>query len=56
VQRNSHTGGDLASEPIAKARVAKITLMTGPGSGSALELPRPDEAIVQRKDEPVKRP
>ena len=55
VQRNSHTGGDLASEPIAKARVAKITVMTGPESGSALELPRPDEAVVQRKTEPIKR-
>ena len=55
VQRNSHTGGDQATEPIAKARLAKITLMTGPESGSALELPRPDEAVVQRKDEPVKR-
>jgi predicted acyl esterase len=56
VQRNSHTGGDQATEPIAKARIAKITLMTGPESGSALELPRPDEAVLQRKDEPVKRP
>ncbi len=54
-QRNSHTGGDLAKEPIAKARVAKITLLTGPESGSALELPRPDEAVLQRKDEPVNR-
>jgi hypothetical protein len=49
------SGGDQATEPIAKARVAKITLMTGPESGSALELPRPDEAMVQRKDEPIKR-
>ena len=55
VQRNSHTGGDLAKEPIAKARVANITLLTGAESGSALELPRPDEAVVQRKDEPGNR-
>jgi uncharacterized protein len=55
LQRNSHTGGDLATEPIGKARVAKITVMTGPESGSALELPRPDDAVL-RKDEPVKRP
>lgn len=56
VQRNSHTGGDLATEPLAKARVAKITLMTGPDTGSELELPRPDDAVLQRKDEPAKRP
>ncbi|HEY0478547.1 MAG TPA: CocE/NonD family hydrolase [Kofleriaceae bacterium] len=56
VQRNSHTGGDLASEPIVKARIAKITLMTGPESGSALELPRPDEAVLERKVEPSKHP
>jgi predicted acyl esterase len=55
VQRNSHTGGDLAKEPITKARLAKITLMTGPESGSVLELPRPDKAVVQPKDEPVNR-
>src|SRR5262249_61483775 len=54
-QRNSHTGGDLASEPIAKARVAKITVMTGPDSDSALELPHPDESLLSRKDEPAKR-
>ena len=54
-QRNSHTGGDLASEPISKARIAKITVMTGPDSGSALELPHPDEALVSRKDDPAKR-
>ena len=40
-QRNSHTGGDLISEPAAQGRVAKITIMTGPDSGSTLELPRP---------------
>jgi putative CocE/NonD family hydrolase len=55
VQRNSHTGGDLATEPLAKARIARITLMTGPDSGTELELPRPDEAVLQRKDEPAKR-
>jgi predicted acyl esterase len=56
VQHNNHTGGDQATEPIAKARIAKITLMTGPESGSALELPRPDEAVVPRKDGPIKHP
>jgi uncharacterized protein len=55
-QRNTHTGGDLAAEPLSKARIAKITLTTGPDSGSALELPRPDEGLLQRKYEPVKRP
>jgi uncharacterized protein len=55
-QRNSHTGGDLMSEPVAKGRVARITIMTGPDSGSTLELPRPEEAIGKRKDEPGKRP
>jgi putative CocE/NonD family hydrolase len=53
-QRNSHTGGDLASEPASKGRVAKLTLMTGPGSGSTLELPRPEDAVLQRKDEPAR--
>jgi putative CocE/NonD family hydrolase len=55
-QRNSHTGGDLASEPAAKGRVAKITVMTGPDSGSTLELPRPDDAILPRKAEPSRGP
>jgi len=55
VQRNTHTGGDLATEPLAKARIARITVMTGPDSGSELELPRPDEAVLQRIDEPAKR-
>jgi len=55
-QRNSHTGGDLMSEPIAKGRVAKITIMTGPDSGSTLELPRPEEALGKLKDEPAKHP
>jgi putative CocE/NonD family hydrolase len=51
-ERNTHTGGDLASEPIAKGRIANITIMTGPDSGSVLEIPRPDDALLQRKDEP----
>jgi len=55
-QRNTHTGGDLASEPLAKARIAKITLMTGPDSGSTLELPRPEEALLSHKDAPTARP
>jgi putative CocE/NonD family hydrolase len=53
-QRNSHTGGDLASEPVAKGRVAKLTVMTGPDSGSTLELPRPEDAVLKRKDEPAR--
>jgi len=55
-QRNSHTGGDLAAEPGSKARVAKITVMTGPGSASTLELPRLEDALLKRKDEPSKGP
>lgn len=55
-QRNSHTGGDLASEPVSKGRIAKITVMTGPGSGSTLELPRPEDALLKAKDEPAKTP
>lgn len=54
VQRNSHTGGDLASEPVSNGRVANITIMTGPDSGSTLELPRPDDALLKLKDEPAK--
>jgi predicted acyl esterase len=53
-QRNTHTGGDLASEPLSKGRIAKLTLMTGPGTGSTLELPRPEDAILKVKDEPAK--
>jgi putative CocE/NonD family hydrolase len=52
-QRNLHTGGDPAAEPMSRARVAKITLMTGPGSGSALELPRPDDGVMGPRDEPA---
>lgn len=55
-QRNTHTGGDLASEPLSRARTARITVMTGPDSGSSLSLPRPDEAIVPRKPEPPPHP
>jgi putative CocE/NonD family hydrolase len=53
-QRNSHTGGDLATEPGSAGRIAKITLMTGPGTHSALELPRPDDGLVKVKEEPSK--
>jgi putative CocE/NonD family hydrolase len=53
-QRNSHTGGDLAAEPASKGRIAKLTVMTGPGSGSTLELPRPDDAVLKAKDEPAR--
>jgi len=49
MQRNTNTGGDLATEPLSKARIAKITLMTGPGTASALEIPRPDEALLEAK-------
>jgi putative CocE/NonD family hydrolase len=45
-QRNSHTGGDLATEPASAGRVAKVTIMTGPKTGSAIELPRPDKAVL----------
>jgi uncharacterized protein len=45
-QRNTNTGGDLATEPLSKARVAKITLMTGPTSGSVLELPQPEPGLI----------
>ncbi len=55
VQRNTHTGGDLASEPLAKARIARVTVITGPGSGSVLELPRPDDALIARSAEPAGR-
>jgi len=51
-QRNTNTGGDLASEPLSRGRIAKLTVMTGPGTGSALELPRPDDAVVKLKDAP----
>jgi hypothetical protein len=46
-QRNSHTGGDLVSEPVSRGRIAKITLITGPGSGSTLELPRPEDTLFK---------
>lgn len=55
-QRNTHTGRDLASEPLSRARTARITIMTGPDSGSSLSLPRPDEAIVPRTAEPPAHP
>ena len=55
-QRNGHTGGDLAAEPLSRSRIAKLTIFTGPDRSSALELPRPDEAIVPRAPEPVARP
>lgn len=44
---NTHTGGDLASEPVSRGRIAKITVMTGTGA-SVLELPQPDEALISR--------
>jgi len=53
-QRNLHTGGDLAAEPMSRGRTAKLTIMTGPDSGSALELPRPDATVLTRKDAPAR--
>lgn len=55
-QRNTHTGGDLASEPLSRARIARVTVMTGPESGSSLSLPRPDESVVARKPDSVPHP
>lgn len=46
-QRNTNTGGDLATEPLSKGRVAHLTLMTGPGSGSELDLPQPDADVLK---------
>ena len=53
-QHNTHTGGDLAAEPLRNGRVATITLATGGDSDSVLELPRPDAAVLDRKDPPAK--
>ncbi len=38
----------------SKGRIAKLTIVTGPGSGSTLELPRPDDAVLKVKDEPAR--
>jgi predicted acyl esterase len=51
-QRNSHTGGDLATEPASKGRIATITIATGGDSGSVLELPRPKAAVLDRMTKP----
>jgi len=48
LQRNTNTGGDLASEPIAKGRIARLTITTGPGTGSVIELPRPDDSVLHK--------
>ena len=45
-KRNTNTGGELATEPGAKGRVAKITITTGPRTRSALELPQPDASVL----------
>ena len=45
-QVNTNTGGDLASEPLRKSRIARITILTGGDRGSAIELPRPEPAIL----------
>lgn len=47
VQRNGHTGGDPATEPLSASRIGKLTITTGPDSGSVLELSRPDPATVK---------
>lgn len=46
-QRNSHTGGNLATEPASAGRIGKLTIATGADAGSVLELPRPDPSIVK---------
>lgn len=45
-QFNNHTGGDAASEPLSAARVGKLTIYSGPGRDTSLELTRPDEALL----------
>jgi putative CocE/NonD family hydrolase len=50
VQRNPNTGGDPAREPLRKARIARITFFTGPGTGSVIELPRPDDSVVHKTE------
>ncbi|HEY0194376.1 MAG TPA: CocE/NonD family hydrolase [Kofleriaceae bacterium] len=47
LQANTNTGGDLANEPLVRARVAKVTILTGGARGSVIELPRPEPAILQ---------
>jgi putative CocE/NonD family hydrolase len=47
LQRNTHTGGDLATEPLSAARVAHVSIATGGDSGSTLELPRPVPGVVK---------
>lgn len=49
-QRNTHTGGDLASEPISKGRIAHITLFTGPGSQGMLDLPQPEKGLIKAQE------
>ena len=46
-QHNTNTGSDLASEPIANGRIAHVTLLTGPGGRSVIELPQPDTAVLK---------
>jgi len=47
LQRNTNTGGDLATEPLSQGKVAHLTLMTGPESGSELDLPQPEADLVK---------
>jgi predicted acyl esterase len=46
-QRNTNTGGDLATEPLSHGRVAHLTLMTGPGAGSEIDLPQPEAGLLK---------
>lgn len=46
-QRNGHTGGDLATEPLSAAKVGRLTILTGPERESVLEVTRPDEKLFQ---------
>lgn len=46
-QRNTHTGSDLATEPISKGRIAHLTVLTGPGNPGTLDLPRPEEGLLK---------
>jgi putative CocE/NonD family hydrolase len=52
-QRNTNTGGDLATEPLSQGRVAHLTLMTGPDSGSEIDLPQPDADLLKPMSQPA---
>lgn len=48
IQLNTNTGGDLATEPSSKARVAHLRIQTGPNSHSRLEIPRPSAGVLRQ--------